>query len=232
MKLFFFITLCWTNTWLTNIIHFQPPWDLEVGKRFIIHYTYGCDYNMKVNWSLPQIPFSTTQYLIGISSTTNIVLVVGHLILLMIKQGELTYGKIGEWRFDKRSYLRGPPPKNLTLPPPGVPESVVCLNLLFTALKYVGELLTEKSAWESIKLHFCGLKNWDNRFICYVKTEAICSSDIVPLHLFCILLSDWLPFLMWSKATSLCYGFPCFLALFIAYGHCYISFFYQWSLWL
>lgn len=41
-------------------------------------------------------------------------------------QGELTYGKIGEWRFDKRSYLSGPPPKNLTLPPPGVPESVVC----------------------------------------------------------------------------------------------------------
>lgn len=40
-------------------------------------------------------------------------------------QGELTYGKIGEWRFDKRSYLRGPPPKNLPLPPPGVPESVV-----------------------------------------------------------------------------------------------------------
>lgn len=42
-------------------------------------------------------------------------------------QGELTYGKIGEWRFDKRSHLRGPPPKNLSLPPPGVPESVVCL---------------------------------------------------------------------------------------------------------
>ncbi|KAF2291957.1 hypothetical protein GH714_042299 [Hevea brasiliensis] len=63
----------------------QPPWDLEVGKRFIIHYTYGCDYNLK---------------------------------------GELTYGKIGEWRFDKRSYLSGSPPKNLSLPPPGVPESV------------------------------------------------------------------------------------------------------------
>lgn len=28
---------------------FQPPWDLEVGKRFIIHYTYGCDYNLKVS---------------------------------------------------------------------------------------------------------------------------------------------------------------------------------------
>ncbi|KAF9615321.1 hypothetical protein IFM89_022737 [Coptis chinensis] len=42
-------------------------------------------------------------------------------------QGKLTYGKIGEWRFDKRSYLRGPPPRNLSLPPPGVPESVVML---------------------------------------------------------------------------------------------------------
>ncbi|KAF9604279.1 hypothetical protein IFM89_004985 [Coptis chinensis] len=42
-------------------------------------------------------------------------------------QGKLTYGKIGEWRFDKRSYLRGPPPRNLPLPPPGVPESVVML---------------------------------------------------------------------------------------------------------
>ncbi|MBA0696803.1 hypothetical protein Goari_003328 [Gossypium aridum] len=66
----------------------QPPWDFEIGKKFIIHYTYGCDYNMK---------------------------------------GELMYGEIGEWRFDKRSFLRGPPPRNLSLPPPGVPESVVCL---------------------------------------------------------------------------------------------------------
>lgn len=38
----------------------------------------------------------------------------------------MTYGKIGEWRFDKRSHLSGPPPRNLPLPPPGVPESVVC----------------------------------------------------------------------------------------------------------
>ncbi|KAF6140762.1 hypothetical protein GIB67_035189 [Kingdonia uniflora] len=63
----------------------QPPWDKNIGKRFIIHYTYGCDYSLK---------------------------------------GELTYGKKGEWRFDKRSYLKGPPPKNISLPPPGVPESV------------------------------------------------------------------------------------------------------------
>ncbi|PHT68415.1 hypothetical protein BC332_28388 [Capsicum chinense] len=82
----------------------QPPWDLEVGKRFIIHYTYGCDYNMK---------------------------------------GELTYGKIGEWRFDKRSYLRGPPPKNLSLPPPGVPESVVRL------VKMVNEATANIPGWET-----------------------------------------------------------------------------------
>jgi hypothetical protein len=44
---------------------------------------------------------------------------------MIIFQGELTYGKIGEWRFDKRSFHDGPPPRNLTLPPPGVPESVV-----------------------------------------------------------------------------------------------------------
>ncbi|CAN4119757.1 unnamed protein product [Withania somnifera] len=82
----------------------QPPWDLEVGKRFIIHYTYGCDYNMK---------------------------------------GELTYGKIGEWRFDKRSYLRGPPPKNLSLPPPGVPESVVRL------VSMVNEATANIPGWET-----------------------------------------------------------------------------------
>ncbi|XP_054816727.1 hydroxyproline O-arabinosyltransferase RDN2-like isoform X2 [Prosopis cineraria] len=63
----------------------QPPWDLETKNKYILHYTYGCDYNLK---------------------------------------GELTYGKIGEWRFDKRSYLQGPVPRNLPLPPPGVPESV------------------------------------------------------------------------------------------------------------
>ncbi|CAN0905465.1 Hydroxyproline O-arabinosyltransferase PLENTY [Linum grandiflorum] len=81
----------------------QPPWDLEVGKTFIIHYTYGCDYNLK---------------------------------------GELTYGKIGEWRFDKRSYLGGPPPRNLSLPPPGVPESVVRL------VKMVNEATANIPGWD------------------------------------------------------------------------------------
>lgn len=81
----------------------QPPWDLKVGKSFIIHYTYGCDYSLK---------------------------------------GELTYGKIGEWRFDKRSHLRGPPPRNLSMPPPGVPESVV------TLVKAVNEASANIPGWE------------------------------------------------------------------------------------
>ncbi|XP_020103518.1 hydroxyproline O-arabinosyltransferase 3 [Ananas comosus] len=81
----------------------QPPWDLKLGKTFIIHYTYGCDYSMK---------------------------------------GELTYGKFGEWRFDKRSFLHGPPPRNLSLPPPGVPESVV------TLVKMVNEATANIPGWD------------------------------------------------------------------------------------
>lgn len=82
----------------------QPPWDLKVGNKFIIHYTYGCDYNMK---------------------------------------GELTYGKIGEWRFDKRSFDSTLPPRNLPLPPPGVPESVV------TLVKMVNEATANIPNWGS-----------------------------------------------------------------------------------
>ncbi|KAE8778424.1 hypothetical protein D1007_48634 [Hordeum vulgare] len=82
----------------------QPPWDLEIGDSFIIHYTYGCDYDMK---------------------------------------GKLTYGKIGEWRFDKRSYENKPPPRNLPLPPNGVPRSVV------TLVNMVNEATTSIPNWES-----------------------------------------------------------------------------------
>ncbi|WVY93927.1 hypothetical protein V8G54_033015 [Vigna mungo] len=83
----------------------QPPWDLDVGNKFIIHYTYACDYNLK---------------------------------------GELTYGKIGEWRFNKRAYLSGPPPKNLSLPPPGVPETVVQL------VKMINEATANLPKWDSL----------------------------------------------------------------------------------
>ena len=51
----------------------------------------------------------------------------------------MTYGKVGEWRFDKRSFPDRPPPRNLTLPPPGVPESVV--RVLADKLKRLGMIL-------------------------------------------------------------------------------------------
>uniref|UniRef100_A0A0E0JGX6 Hydroxyproline O-arabinosyltransferase-like domain-containing protein n=1 Tax=Oryza punctata TaxID=4537 RepID=A0A0E0JGX6_ORYPU len=57
-------------------------------------------------------------------------------------QGVLTYGKIGEWRFDKRAYQDRPPPRNLTLPPPGVPESVVAL------VKMVNEATANLPGWD------------------------------------------------------------------------------------
>uniref|UniRef100_A0A0D9UZI7 Hydroxyproline O-arabinosyltransferase-like domain-containing protein n=1 Tax=Leersia perrieri TaxID=77586 RepID=A0A0D9UZI7_9ORYZ len=57
-------------------------------------------------------------------------------------KGVLTYGKIGEWRFDKRSYQDRPPPRNHTLPPPGVPESVV------TLVKMVNEASANLPGWD------------------------------------------------------------------------------------
>ena len=30
------------------VLLYQPPWDTQVGDTYIIHYTYGCDYTMKV----------------------------------------------------------------------------------------------------------------------------------------------------------------------------------------
>ncbi|OIW04184.1 hypothetical protein TanjilG_00744 [Lupinus angustifolius] len=83
----------------------QPPWDKHVKKKFIIHYTYACDYNLK---------------------------------------GESTFGKFGEWRFDKRFYLLAPPPKNLSLPPPGVPETVVRL------VKMVNEATANLPEWDHL----------------------------------------------------------------------------------
>ncbi|CAM6093762.1 unnamed protein product [Calypogeia fissa] len=86
----------------------QPPWDLELGDMYIIHYTYGCDYTM---------------------------------------QGVLTYGTIGEWRFDKRSFTEDYPPRNLPLPPPGVPETVV------TLVKAVNEATANIPNWPEPRMH-------------------------------------------------------------------------------
>ncbi|KAK9735947.1 hypothetical protein RND81_04G240000 [Saponaria officinalis] len=59
-------------------------------------------------------------------------------------KGELMYGKIGEWRFEKRMYLTQPPPRNLTLPPPGVPETVVRL------VKMLNEASANIPGWEKL----------------------------------------------------------------------------------
>ncbi|GAB4855974.1 hypothetical protein Ancab_024613 [Ancistrocladus abbreviatus] len=83
----------------------QPPWDLEVGEKFILNYTYGCDYS---------------------------------------KKGELTYGKVGDWHFNKREYLISPPPKKLPLPPPGVPGSVVRL------VQMVNEASANTPGWDTL----------------------------------------------------------------------------------
>ena len=56
----------------------QPPWDKGLGEFFILHFTYGNDYD---------------------------------------ENGVFTPGKVGKWRFDKRSYMAGIPPKNLDPPP-------------------------------------------------------------------------------------------------------------------
>ncbi|KAG2604581.1 hydroxyproline O-arabinosyltransferase 1-like isoform X1 [Panicum virgatum] len=86
----------------------QPPWDLEVGDAFIIHYTYGCDYD---------------------------------------NEGKLTYGKIGAWRFDKRQYMEKPPPRNLPLPPDGLPNRIP--QSVVTLVKMVNEATSSIPNWDS-----------------------------------------------------------------------------------
>eukprot|EP00850_Spirogloea_muscicola_P000096 SM000001S04498 [mRNA] locus=s1:490734:494099:- [translate_table: standard] len=43
------------------------------------------------------------------------------------QDGVFTPGKVGWWHFDKREWSGGAPPKNITLPPAGAPETVVTL---------------------------------------------------------------------------------------------------------
>jgi hypothetical protein len=83
----------------------QPPWDKSIGDFFILHFTYGNDYDLN---------------------------------------GAFTPGKIGAWRFDKRTWMQGIPPKNLPLPPSGCDNELV---------KRLVEMVNEASA---------ALPNWEN----------------------------------------------------------------------
>ena len=77
----------------------QPPWDKGLGEFFILHFTYGNDYD---------------------------------------ENGVFTPGKVGKWRFDKRSYMAGIPPKNLDPPPRGCDNELV---------KRLIEMMNEAIAW-------------------------------------------------------------------------------------
>ena len=59
------------------------------------------------------------------------------------KDGVFTPGKIGQWRFDKRSYMGRIPAKNLELPPKGVPESVR------TLIEMINEASSVLPKWET-----------------------------------------------------------------------------------
>lgn len=64
----------------------QPPWDWDMQRYYLLHYTYGMDYT---------------------------------------KEGVFTPGKIGEWRFDKRSWGDMPISRNLEAPPEGMKNGLV-----------------------------------------------------------------------------------------------------------
>ena len=83
----------------------QPPWDKSVGDFFILHFTYGNDYDLN---------------------------------------GTFTPGKVGQWRFDKRTWMQGIPPKNLPPPPRGCDNELV---------KRLVEMVNEASA---------ALPNWED----------------------------------------------------------------------
>ncbi|CAM6111974.1 unnamed protein product [Calypogeia fissa] len=62
-------------------------------------------------------------------------------------KGELTYGKVGDWMFDKRSFTDKFLPRNVSLPPPGIPETVVGL------IKSLNEATENIPNWPLQELH-------------------------------------------------------------------------------
>eukprot|EP00982_Pelagococcus_subviridis_P001000 8354-Pelagococcus_subviridis.AAC.1 len=80
-------------SWLSGVRHdlrpklqAQPPWDKSVSDFYILHFTYGNDYDL---------------------------------------DGTFTPGKMGKWRFDKRTWTQGAPENNLTRPPAGMDNELV-----------------------------------------------------------------------------------------------------------
>ena len=60
------------------------------------------------------------------------------------KKGVFTPGKMGEWRFDKRSYMGRIPPTPLELPPKGTPDSVR------TLIEMINEASQNLPYWDTL----------------------------------------------------------------------------------
>jgi hypothetical protein len=60
------------------------------------------------------------------------------------KKGVFTPGKMGEWRFDKRTYMGRIPPSPLELPPKGTPDSVR------TLIEMINEASQALPHWETL----------------------------------------------------------------------------------
>lgn len=85
----------------------QPPWDDKLAKYYLLHYTYGQDFDPRVRTvccSLvrPANPWCRLRN-----------------PAILSLQGVFTPGKVGAWHFDKRDYMGKPIPRNLQPPPKG-----------------------------------------------------------------------------------------------------------------
>ena len=74
------------------------------------------------------------------------------------KDGVFTPGKYGEWRFDKRTYASLPPPRNLGMPPPGMPNALV--RHLVSA---INEASSRIPGWDDYAATGVAAQLWDGK---------------------------------------------------------------------
>lgn len=119
----FTIALCRSGTCDVDLLPrwmSQPPYDTDLAPYFLLHYTYGMDYDL---------------------------------------QGRFTPGKVGEWRFDKRTYHVDPPPRRLDDPPQGLQNDLV--RRLLAAINEATEMIP---GWDDYaKTRRTNGKYWDGK---------------------------------------------------------------------
>ncbi|KAL0032623.1 hypothetical protein WJX77_011236 [Trebouxia sp. C0004] len=76
-------------------------------------------------------------------------------------EGEFTPGKIGAWRFDKRSYSEKPPPRNLGAPPDGMKNELVrhLINALNEATNHIPGRHEALGDWASLRDQISGARS-------------------------------------------------------------------------